>query len=829
MTLAPPEWRFTSGNAAALAMFRSGSEAKFVETTPWKLSPEFQPNGTLSDESAHEMIEKAMREGSHYFEWVHRREDGEEFPATVLLSRFELDGRPMLQATVRDITGRKRTEETLRQSHERLMKVLEAETVGVMFWDLSTGCLVDANDTFLELMGYSRADVESHSLSWQKLTPPEYLEVSLAEIRKFQVTGRVGPYEKEYFRKDGTRQWLLFTGSSLGGNQCVEFCVDISGRKKAEEVLREHDEQFRAIFETASIGMAQADVRTGQWLRVNRKMCEITGYSEEELLRMRIAQLTHPDDRQRDWDLFQRTVRGEQPAYQLEKRYIRRDGSIVWVSVNMTVIRDAAGRPLRTIGTLEDITARKQSEEALRLQHSALRAAANGIVITNRNGAIQWVNDAFTTLTGYTAADVFGRNPRVLQSGKHKADFYQNLWSTINAGQVWRGELVNRRKNGSLYDEEMTITPVLSPDGDVSHFIAIKQDITGRKTADLARARLAAVVESSADAIFATDLKGMITDWAPGAERLYGYSAAEAVGQSITLITPMDGQSELRWLLEKLQRGEGISAFEAVRVRKDGEHISVSITYSPLRNADGNIFGVSGISRDISERKRLERQLLEVGEREQRRIGHDLHDGLGQELHGLCYLAKLLERELKEELPARAPEAKRLAKVLGDAFQLTRSIAHGLQPVSAVPEGLMLTLRELAQRTRILFGVDCRFDCRKPVLIHRHKAATHLYRIAQEAVNNAVKHGNPTRIRIRLKATPHGIILGVRDDGLGIRPKENSTSGMGLHIMQYRAEAIRGSLAVQRHPEGGTEVVCTITNPALLASEENNHDENTNC
>ena len=138
-----------------------------------------------------------------------------------------------------DITERKQAEAALRESHERMKKVLEVETVGMMFWDLNTGCMTDSNDAFLRLMGYSRHEVEARELTWQKLTPPEYIEASQAEIRKFLATGRVGPYEKEYFRKDGTRQWLIFAGSSLGNNACVEFCVDISAQKKAEEAVRQ--------------------------------------------------------------------------------------------------------------------------------------------------------------------------------------------------------------------------------------------------------------------------------------------------------------------------------------------------------------------------------------------------------------------------------------------------------------------------------------------------------------------------------------------------------------------------------------------------------------
>jgi PAS domain S-box-containing protein len=138
--------------------------------------------------------------------------------------------------------------------------------------------------------------------------------------------------------------------------------LDITGRKRAEEALREGEMQFRAMFEVASIGMAQADPQSGRWLRVNQTMCAITGYSADEMLKMQVSEVTHPEDRQADWEVFQRVVRGELPDYRMEKRYVRKGGLIAWVNVNMTVIRDAAGRPTRTMATIEDITERKRLE-----------------------------------------------------------------------------------------------------------------------------------------------------------------------------------------------------------------------------------------------------------------------------------------------------------------------------------------------------------------------------------------------------------------------------------------------------------------------------------
>ncbi len=252
--------------------------------------------------------------------------------------------------------------------------------------------------------------------------------------------------------------------------------------------------------------------------------------------------------------------------------------------------------------------------------------------------------------------------------------------------------------------------------------------------------------------------------------------------------------------------------------RKDGELIPVELTVSDFRHAGRRQF--VAMVRDTSERRRLERELLEIGERERQRLGHDLHDGLGQHLHALYYLATSLGDKMKGGPPEQSREIRRLARQLEHGLELTRSLARGLQPVNAVPEGLMVALRELAERTRELYRVRCDFVCHKAALIHRHSAANHLYRIAQEAVNNAMRHGKPKRIQIRLTATPQQVVLGVRDDGVGMRRRAGRPTGMGLRVMQYRAEAVGGSLAVRRHPRGGTEVVCHVTRQALLEQPE---------
>ena len=167
---------------------------------------------------------------------------------------------------------------------------------------------------------------------------------------------------------------------------------------------------------------------------------------------------------------------------------------------------------------------------------SAIRQAGEAIVITSATGKIQFVNPAFTKMTGYRLDEVIGQFPSILKSGVQDPAYYEDLWRTILAGQVWHGELINRRKDGSLYTEELSITPVLTAGGRTSNYIAVKQDVTERRAAETARQFLAAIIESTEDAVVGSTLDGKILTWNRGAEKLHGYPADEAIGQSILML-----------------------------------------------------------------------------------------------------------------------------------------------------------------------------------------------------------------------------------------------------------------------------------------------------
>jgi signal transduction histidine kinase len=215
--------------------------------------------------------------------------------------------------------------------------------------------------------------------------------------------------------------------------------------------------------------------------------------------------------------------------------------------------------------------------------------------------------------------------------------------------------------------------------------------------------------------------------------------------------------------------------------------------------------------RDISRRKQLERELLELSEHERRGFAQELHDGLGQQLGGIAYLSNVLQEKLAERRAPEAGEAKRIFGLVRDAIEQTRRISRGLSPIRPEPEGLMTALRELAAQTTELFRVRCRFLCPQPVWIEDSSLASHFYRIAQEAVNNALKHARPRRIDIQLRRRPDQFLLSIKDDGKGIGEISPQRQGLGLHIMQYRAGLVRGSLTVRPRRRRGTEVTFAVT------------------
>jgi PAS domain S-box-containing protein len=336
--------------------------------------------------------------------------------------------------------------------------------------------------------------------------------------------------------------------------------------------------------------------------------------------------------------------------------------------------------------------------------------------------------------------------------------------------------------------------------------------------------RLRAILETAVEGIITIDERGIIESFNLAAERIFGYRATEVIGRNVSLLMPSPHREQHDTHLGNyLHTGHakiiGIGR-EIVGRRKNGTVFPMDLSVSEVQLAARRLF--TGFIRDITERKRLEKEILEISDREQRRIGQDLHDGLCQHLAGIELMSQVLEQKLARRSKAAAARAGDIAKNIREAIGHTRLLARGLSPITLESEGLMSALQELASSTQKLFGVVCKLDCEPPVLVRDYPAATHLFRLAQEAVSNAIKHGKAKRILIRLKAERGRMILSIIDNGSGFPAQILKSKGMGLRIMQSRVGMIGGTLAFERNAGGGASVTVTVSAPNTTGRKKTN-------
>lgn len=323
---------------------------------------------------------------------------------------------------------------------------------------------------------------------------------------------------------------------------------------------------------------------------------------------------------------------------------------------------------------------------------------------------------------------------------------------------------------------------------------------------------LQAVLSAAPDAIITIDYQGAILIANPAVRQVFGYEPAELVGQNVSVLMPPGDREKhheyiARYLRTRQARIIGIGR-EVMAQRKDGRLFPAELTVTEVDHL--SIF--VGFVRDISRRRQLEREVLEVADREQRRISQDLHDSVGQELTALSLLSAHLEETLREDGSPHAALAGKVALGCQRALENVRAISRGLNPVPIDRAGLMSALAGLAQRLEQQAGLPCRFHCPEPVELGDNFAATQLFQIAQEASTNALRHAQPQKLEIRLECNDHDqVILSIRDDGVGLPASAASGAwGVGLRTMRNRAQLLGGELTISTTPQGGTLVTCLV-------------------
>jgi PAS domain S-box-containing protein len=301
----------------------------------------------------------------------------------------------------------------------------------------------------------------------------------------------------------------------------------------------------------------------------------------------------------------------------------------------------------------------------------------------------------------------------------------------------------------------------------------------------------------------------------PAYETIWGRSCKDLYPSQTGWLDAVHSEDRERVAQAIVKQSAGEHSEEYRIVRPDGTLRWIRDRAFPIRDNAGQVIRVVGVAEDITDRRRLECEILEISDREQARLGQDLHDSLCQKLVSAAFDNNALKRRLAtRELPETVL-VQQVATVLDDAITEARTLARGLFPVQLETDGLHVALQQLAASIHGRFAIDCEARCDESVVVSDNAFATHLYRIAQEAVSNGVKHAKATKISIELERAGGFIELRVTDDGVGIPLPIKSKTGLGLHTMEYRARTIRGTLNVSPGPSGGTIVSCRVPQRAV--------------
>jgi two-component system CheB/CheR fusion protein len=548
------------------------------------------------------------------------------------------------------------------------------------------------------------------------------------------------------------------------------------------------------------------------------QLTAFSGSGHEQLWSARI----HPDDLPAYKEALSRHLAGHSPPYDVEYRLRNRDEAWVWIQERGRVIeRDSTGRACRVVGMCLDVEERHNSAHALervetRLSHAVWGSSVGMWDHEIATDTLHWWNDWCERLDLESCS---GPNHSARWDALiHPDDFcsFSGRYQALIEGrsEIYEAEYRMRTRSGTWrWITSRGRATLRDPLGRAIGTAGVTIDIDARKRVELAlrdsEARLrtqAVILETMREGVVLAALDGRIEFTNPAFDRMFGRNSAELAGMSVLeLFNIKQAQSQtdaLESLLEHYSRG---ARRDMLFRRRDGsqfagEVLSVEIDLSGQKR-------ILVVVQDVSERKQLESEIIEIANRERRRLGADLHDGLGQELTGISLMLRSFSKRAGLAAFEVAPELDEIITLVNHAIQSARKMALGISPVTLERGGLLPALQTLVGWSRKSYNicVRLRLSIRSPLLIGE-SAAAHLYLIVQEAINNAVKHGHAASIVVTLRTSRSLVSLSITDDGVGIGEHAARGGGMGLKLMEYRSAVIGGVMTVKRMPKGGTRV-----------------------
>jgi PAS domain S-box-containing protein len=725
-------------------------------------------------------------------------------------------------ALCRDITARKAAEAALRQSEEKYRALVETTNTGFLILD-AQGTVVDANEAYVRLTGHDVLE-EICGRSITEWTAPHDRERNARALEQCFTQGFIRNLEVDHVDRQGQLLPVEINATIVGAGgsaRVLALCRDITARKRAEEALRASEAQLTSVIESTSDRIWMVDVDTLEILSFNtafaEEMLQTYGLHIWPSINMREVL---PPERILFWvEHFQHVA--QQGRFTLE--YFRPNNPRYFELTFNPIRKDERVHSISIFA--RDITQRRRAELALRVSEEKYTRLVTHIedVLYSVDAVtreFRYLSPAFQKMFGYTLEDIRQLGGRrafmayVIQGGQFKEqdDYLQKL-QREPAATPFRSVAWWRCKDGTQRYVRDNWMPVYEA-GQLVSTEGILTDITREKAAEDKLQESEALLKEAQQLAklgnWNWDVGTGAVTWSDELYDMWGLDRSQpapSLAQHVKLFPPECWPRVQALLQHAAQTGEEY-VLESEFLRQDGTRGYLLVHGLGSRDKDGRVLRLYGTAQDVTERKRLQQQLLEISEREQRRIGQDLHDGVGQQLAAMRFQSSTLLQKLAQRKKVSIAEVERLDTMLEETLRQVRDLSRGLHPVSVDSHGLMHGLRELARQSLALFGVPCVFDCADSVLVLDQRAAVNLYRIAQEAVRNAAVHGAPKQIRIQLAETGGLLRLTIQDDGCGLPPDLKASSGLGLEIMRYRAASIGATCEILSQPGAGVTVQC---------------------
>lgn len=744
-----------------------------------------------------------------------------------------------------EIEHRQKTERALEESEARFRAMFCQAAVGIAVVDCQ-GQLLEVNPRLCQMLGRSAESL--CAFTCQQLTHQDDWACYQRMLDELSA-GTRGEFiiEKRYSRGDGSWIWVKVSVAPLRDSQgrvdrLLAVVEDIQSKKTAELALRERDERHQLVLIGAEAGIWDWDVPnrrvlySPRWKEMRGLTDADVSDSDEEW-----SQRIHPEDAPRVWAAVQAHFAGQTKFFCEEYRVRHKKGHWIWVLDRGVAKRDESGQVIRMAGSETDITERKRAEHELRVSEERIRQLVSlmpaAVYTCDEQGRITFFNRR--------AAELWGREPTLGDLDQRFCGAFK-LWlpdgsplpheKTPMAAALFHGtstrnrEVIIERPDGSQVTVSVNIDPIVDSSGTRRGAINVFQDITVWKRGQEAMQRLAAIVESSDDAIIASDLNGVITNWNRGAERVFGYHADEVVGQHTAILIPQDKQDENDSISKRLRGGERITQHETVRRRKDGTLIEVSLTISPIKDSQGHVVGASNVARDITDKVRAKEKLEQiVAQRtaqlqetvaELEAFSYSVAHDMRAPLRSMHSYSRFLEEDFGQALPAEgrsfarriADSASRLDSLITDVLNYSK-IARGELPLDKVD--IEKLTREIVDSYPDLRDSTATILIQSPIPpVVANKAA--LTQCISNLLSNAIKFVEPgarPQVRIRAEKKTDYVRVWVEDNGIGMSEEgqkrifrmfhrlnpsdEFEGTGVGLTIVRKAVERMGGQVGVE--------------------------------